>query len=137
MRVYRNVTLAGLGRGTLGATPSAGTGATPGAPSEGSSGVATQLDVGHRRNVFGLADGDAAVLVFADMNVVNPPPGPPDTWPWGLTSGGMWHVGLNRWAAGGRGGAGGSSLGVVGSGFGNRPPLCLAGTTPKLGGVAT
>lgn len=96
VRVYRNATLAGLGRGPLGSTPSAVTGATSPVSLEGSSGVATQLDVGHRRNVFGMADGDAAVLVFADLNVVNPPVGPPDTWPWGLTSGGMWHVGLNR-----------------------------------------
>ncbi|GIL61724.1 hypothetical protein Vafri_16123 [Volvox africanus] len=109
--IYRNVTLAGLGgSGTTTAGAVGSTGSNSSSSSSSSSGSLqqqTELDLSGRHNFFRIQqptvsasssdDGaEQVIMTFADLSIVNVPPGPRFTWPAGLLGSGMWHLDLNR-----------------------------------------
>ncbi len=115
--IYRNVTLVGLGAPGSNSSAAAaasvfgsGGGSGSGVPQQ----TQTELNLSCRRSLFQLRQpepataaasgggggenggGSRVVLTFADLALVNVPVGPRSTWPVGLVSAGMWHVGMNR-----------------------------------------
>ncbi|GLI71056.1 hypothetical protein VaNZ11_015972 [Volvox africanus] len=102
--IYRNVTL--TGRGGLDTTTTGNVGSI-GNSSSGSLQQQTEINLSSRLNSFRIqqqavsasSSDDSAeqvVMTFADLSIVNVPPGPRFTWPAGILGSGMWHLDLDR-----------------------------------------
>ncbi|GIL86023.1 hypothetical protein Vretifemale_14300, partial [Volvox reticuliferus] len=105
--IYRNVTLAGLGGSGVNVAIGSISSSNSTSSSSGSL-QQTELDLSGRHHSFRIqqptavsADssddsGEHVVMTFADLSVVNVPPGPRFTWPAGILGSGMWHLDVDR-----------------------------------------